>query len=543
MATRKQHGTPGAPGSATRKLTVRVRALKPSVPILGRLERRILFLCTVLILCGGALVLRMPQHIAAMEEQRQYETEFYEFAEVFSEIYATIRERYHEEVGSKELFEGAINGMFWSLDAHSSYLPPIDQEMLTKDTEGEYSGVGLHITLDKDKVLTVMSPISGSPAGRLGVQPWDRIVEIDGESTKGITLMEAVKKLTGPTGAKVDVRIWREGESRLLEFAIKREVIHVQSAFSKIVDDDIGYLRIDKFQDDTHTEVKKSLKEFNREDVKGVIVDLRFNAGGLLDRAVEICDFFLDKGTLIVSTKGRVGADDERPYHAEHEKLCEQWLVVLVNFGSASASEIFAGAMQDSRRGIIIGPKGANTYGKGSVQTISSLKHSLERDENGDLKPAGMRLTTALYYTPSGKSIHDEKGIKPDIGVELPPGHERDLMMRGLLGMPSQIEPDAKDKNGNGDQGYLDEDAEDDQTAPEADDAEGDDEEKSGDDDQGAGAQDKDGDDLTQMLDQRSEDGDQGEADVEDEDFSDILLDEAIKYLKAILFFNQQKVT
>ncbi len=519
---------------------MRVRVLTPSVPILGRLERRILFLCTVLILCGGALILRMPQHIAAMEEQRQYETEFYEFAEVFSEIYATIRERYYDEMDSSQLFEGAINGMFWTLDGHSSYLPPIDQEMLTKDTEGEYSGVGLHITRDKDKVLTVMSPISGSPAARVGVQPWDRIVEIDGESTKGITLIEAVKKLTGPTGAKVDIKVWREGEPRLLEFAIKREVIHVQSAFSKIVDDDIGYLRIDKFQDDTNTEVKKSLKEFNRENVKGVIVDLRFNAGGLLDRAVDICDFFLDKGALIVSTKGREGADDERRYLAEHEKLCKQWLVVLVNFGSASASEIFAGAMQDLRRGIIIGPKGTNTYGKGSVQTISSLKHSLDRDENGDLKPAGMRLTTALYYTPSGISIHDT-GIKPDIGVALPPGHERDLMMRGLLGMPSQIEPDAKDKNGDGVQDDLDADAEDDQTAPEADDAEGDDKEESGDDDQGASGEDQNPDDLTQMLKRRSEDGGNEEADNEDEEFSDILLDEAIKYLNAILFFNQQK--
>ncbi|HOE96623.1 MAG TPA: S41 family peptidase [Candidatus Sumerlaeota bacterium] len=524
------------------------RRQSPLHPRRGALERRILVLCTMLVIVGVLLMVKMPQHIAAMEEQQQYDADFYQFAELFSEIYSQIRANYVEEVDKEKLFEGAINGMFMELDPHSSYLPPVDQEMLTKDTEGEYSGVGLHITLDKNKILTVISPIAGSPAARVGVQPWDRIVEIEGKSTENISLMEAVNKLTGPTGTEVKVKIWREGAPELLDFTIRREVIKVESVFSKIIDENIGYLRITKFQDDTAEDVKKALTNFNQQGVEGVIVDLRFNAGGLLDRAVEICDFFLDKNQLIVSIQGRHESNN-RKYYALNDKLCDQWLVVLVNHGSASASEIFAGAMQDTRRGIIIGPKDSTTFGKGSVQTISTLRHSLERDENGNPKPSGLRLTTALYYTPSGKSIH-EKGIAPDFGVELPEGHEVELFRHGLLGDPPQIEPGLEGTPALDDEittGSLDESREGpthdmieleqgtpDENAPALPDA---DAPATGE------GETPDGQQMLELLRHRRDNLSSEDQDApESGEFEDILLNEAVKYLKAIVYFEKQKV-
>ena len=401
-------------------------------------------LCGVLFVMIGALLVKMPERISAMEAQSKNDSDFYEFAELFSEIFTVIKSRYVEDVDNKQLFEGAINGMFSTLDDHSSYMPPDDQEMLTKDTEGEYSGVGMHITLDKNRVLTVISPIAGSPSARAGILPWDRIVEIDGQSTEGIGTFEAVKKLTGPTGSQVKLRIFREGESELLDFALTRQTIKVQSVFSKDMGEGIGYLRISKFQEDTSKEVRKALLKFNEENIRGVVVDLRNDPGGLLDQAVEICDFFLPKDQVIVSIKGR-NESNNRTFYSLETPICTQSLIVLVNQGSASASEIFAGAMKDTGRGVIVGPEGSHTYGKGSVQTISELRHSLEKDANGDYRPSGIRLTTALYYTPSGISIH-KKGIIPDIGIPLPKGHELSLMRHGLMGDPSVIAPEADAK-------------------------------------------------------------------------------------------------
>lgn len=394
----------------------------------------------------------MPAQISAMEKKQKYDSEFYEFADLFSDVYSTIRDRYVDEVPSKQLFEGAINGMFATLDPHSSYMPPDTQEALARDTEGEYSGVGMHITLDRDKILTVISPIPGSPSAKAGVLPWDRIIEIDGKTTQNISAQEAVKRLTGPTGSTVKVKVWRKGVK--FDFALKRENIRVESVFTRIIDGNIGYLRLAKFQDDTADAVRKALKSFDEKNVRGVIVDVRYNPGGLLDRAVEICDMFLPKGQLIVAIKGR-NKSNNREYYSLEDPICKQPLVVLINNGSASASEIFAGAMKDTGRGVIIGPKGQHSYGKGSVQTISTIGKSLERDSAGDIRPSGIRLTTARYYTPSGKPILPQKGISPDIGVEQPDGQELDLMLHGLLGDPDQMNPDVlpkgllPDKNGN----------------------------------------------------------------------------------------------
>lgn len=408
----------------------------------GALERRILILCGGLFGIGLIMIARMPQHIEAMEKNSEYASEFYEFADLFFETYSAIRDEYVEEVGSKQLFLGAINGMFATLDGHSSFLPPRERKNLNKDTEGEYSGVGLHITLDKNRVLTVTSPIPGGPAAKVGVMPWDRIIGIDGESTKNIRIPEAVDQLTGPAGTTVDIKVWREGEPRLLDFTIKRQKITIQSVFSKDLGDGVGYIRLAQFQEDSAKEMRQALEQFNDQDIRGVIVDLRNNSGGLLQRAVEICDMFLKKETLIVSIQGRKSSDN-REYYALEPMLSSQKLIVLVNHGSASASEIFAGAIKDNHRGVIMGPEGTTTFGKGSVQTISELSHTLEFDENGDRKPSAIRLTTARYHTPSGTSIH-EKGIQPDIGVALPDGHQWNLMRHGLLGEPSLIEPESE---------------------------------------------------------------------------------------------------
>ncbi len=418
--------------------------MKKIIHHLGAMERRLIILCTFLFIMGVVLVTRMPERIAAMENQRKSDSEWYQFADMFSEIYKIIRERYVTEVPAKQLFEGAINGMFATLDGHSSWLPPDDQESLTKDTEGEYSGIGLHIQI-RDQILTVISPIPGSPAAEAGIAPWDRIIEIDGKTTKDVTLTEAVKKLTGPTGTSVKLKIWREGASAPMDFEVKRQTIKIVSVYHKVMGDNIGYLRLTKFQDDTAQSVQDALKDFKKQNVRGIIVDLRNNAGGLLDRAVEICDMFLPKNQLIVSIRGR-NPSNNREYFAQEDPILSPNVpvLVLVNHGSASASEIFAGCMKDTKRGVIMGPKGQTTFGKGSVQTISPLKHSLEKDKNGNPRESGIRLTTALYYTPSGVSIH-EKGIKPDVGVELPRGHELALLRHGLLGDPPMVKPKSND--------------------------------------------------------------------------------------------------
>lgn len=517
---------------------------------LGALEGRLLILCLVLIGMGVALVLGLPARSVAMAEERQSQVEFGEFAELFAEIYATIKMRYVDEVNSQELFEGAINGMFLVLDEHSAWLPPEEQEMLTKDTEGEYSGVGMHIGLDENRILTVISPIIGSPAARAGVHPWDRIIEIDGESTEGISTLEAVKRLTGPTGTSVKIKVWRAGENEPLDFTIVRERIHIDSVFHQMLDDKIGYLRITRFQDDTTDAVREALVDMNEKNAKGILVDLRYNAGGLLERANEICDLFLPKGDLIVSIKGR-NTSNNRDYYSMEEQLAAQPLLVLVNQFSASASEIFAGAMKDNGRGVIVGPLGETTYGKGSVQSITPLDHSLEMSKEGDYLPSAIKLTTARYYTPSGVSIH-KTGIKPDIEVELPEGHDLELRRHGLLGDPSLVEDDYQ----NGDPDDLDvprgeevpedpeldkrtidpvrppmlderqlDDTQDEEKGPKSEKQEGDDPRTSG--------------ELFEFL--KMEAGDENAEAQTQKDFEDILLNEAVKYLKAIILVEEGK--
>ncbi|MFH0792651.1 MAG: S41 family peptidase [bacterium] len=392
-----------------------------------------------------SLVLAGKVTMSAVAAQKTAETsdDFYRYSQVFAEIFKEIKDKYVDEVDSRQLFEGAIRGMFFELDPHSQYMGPDAYSQLEKDTEGEFSGIGIHITL-RNAILTVMSPIPGSPAAQMGVQAWDRIIKIDGKSTEGITLLEAVKKLTGPPGTQVTITVYREGVNQPLDFTITRENIKIDSVYHKFLDKDkIGYVRLAKFSENTSDDLRKALVEMKNQEVQGFILDLRFNTGGLLKQAIEVSEMFLEKDKLIVSTKGRI-ASQNREYYSRKKPILQVPMIILVNATSASASEIVAGAMKDHGIATIIAPKGEKTFGKGSVQTIEELTSSLDLDENGNPKSNAIRLTTAKYYTPSGKSIH-EIGIAPDIEVALPTGNELALARHGLLGDPRNDKPLADD--------------------------------------------------------------------------------------------------
>ncbi|MDA3835097.1 MAG: S41 family peptidase [Spirochaetales bacterium] len=323
----------------------------------------------------------------------------YQQLETFTAVLHMIDQNYVEEIDSKKLLEGAINGMLTSLDPHSSYMSPEDFKELQIETQGSFSGIGIEITM-KDSILTVVSPIDDTPAFKGGVKSGDKILKIEGETTKNITLMDAVKKLRGPKGTDVTISIHREGWSQLEDIVLTRDDIPLLSVKSKILEPGYGYLRIRSFQSNTTRDFKEALQLLTKgQSLKGLVLDLRNNPGGLLEQSVRISDIFLEDG-LIVYTKARL-KDNNLSYSAHKNFLKYDFpIVILVNEGSASASEIVAGALQDHKRALILG---AQTFGKGSVQTIHPMA-------NG----AGVRLTTALYYTPSGRSIQ-AKGITPDI--------------------------------------------------------------------------------------------------------------------------------
>ncbi len=399
-------------------------------------NNKLFFMSAVLIFSSLFLMGQFSKTVRKADD-----SQFWEFTAMFAEIYSEIKERYVEPVDSKKLFEGALQGMFLTLDPHSQYMDPDSYSQLEKDTEGSFSGIGIHITL-KDGILTVIAPIPGSPSAKAGVQPWDRIIEINGNKTEGITLIDAVKKLTGPTGTTVDVTIYREGESEPLEFTLPRQNVKIESVYGKMLEDfpDIGYARITKFSDNTGRDLRKHLEDFKQKGAKGLIMDLRYNTGGLLSEAVNVSNLFLPRGKLIVSTKGRL-ADQNKELRGSNDPVTDLPLIILINKGSASASEIFAGAVKDHGRGIIVGMKGQRSFGKGSVQTIEDLSHSFEKDENENYRPAAIRLTTAKYYTPSGISI-DKIGITPDIAIEMPKDGELNLLKNGLIGDPDTSESD-----------------------------------------------------------------------------------------------------
>lgn len=330
--------------------------------------------------------------------------ETYKNLETFSNVLTLLEQHYVDEIDTGAVITGAINGMLGSLDPHSAYMTPEDFKELQEETKGSFSGIGIEITI-RDEIITAVSPIEGTPAANAGIQSGDQIIRINGELTKNMSLMDAVKKLRGKKGTKVTITVHREGWKEMRDIELTRGVIPLRSVKSMQLEPGILYTRISNFQSSSTRDYKKVLNTFLKDSpISGLILDLRNNPGGLLDQAVKITDIFIDKG-VIVSTKGR-NAQLASVFEA-HEgsgKFKTFPMVVLVNSGSASAAEIVAGALQDHKRAIVVGTP---TFGKGSVQTILPMP-------NG----AGIRLTTAKYYTPSGDSIQ-AKGIQPDMTVPL----------------------------------------------------------------------------------------------------------------------------
>lgn len=336
----------------------------------------------------------------------------YKNLKLFTEVLDLVEKNYVDEVESKSLIQGALNGMLKTLDPYSTFLNAEMYKELKVDTAGRFGGVGIEITLVKD-ILTVVAPIEDTPAYLAGVKPADQIIKIDGNSTKDITISEAVKKLRGPKGTKVTITIMRENEPAPLDISITRAEIKVRSIKTKVFEENYGYIRVASFQERTSDDLLQALGEIEKKvkPLKGLIIDLRNNPGGLLPQAIDVSDAFLKSGT-IVSTKGRVKGMDTKAVARDHGDEPLAPIVVLLNEGSASAAEIVAGALQGNKRAIILG---ARSFGKGSVQTIIPL-------EAGN----ALRLTTAKYYTPDGRSIHGD-GIVPDVAVKfIKPENEKE---------------------------------------------------------------------------------------------------------------------
>ncbi|MCK5798564.1 MAG: S41 family peptidase [Deltaproteobacteria bacterium] len=337
---------------------------------------------------------------------------------VFARVLTYIENNYVEHVDDAELIYGAIKGMMGRLDPHSVFMPPKQYQQLKADTRVEFGGVGIEVEI-REGWITVVAPLDGTPAKKAGIRSVDQIVQIEGRSTQGMTMDEAVRLMRGPRGTRVKIAIRHRGEKKPRNLALVRDVIRIVSVTSKMMVPTIGYVRIKTFQERTDAHLRQAIEGMRKEGLKGLILDLRSNPGGLLDQAVRVADLFIAKGR-IVSTIGKGGRIMEREKAHARGTFARVPIVCLVNGGSASASEIVAGALQDHRRAVVLGTR---TFGKGSVQTIIELRDG-----------SGLKLTVARYYTPSGRSIQ-ERGIVPDIVVspKAPPSRkekgtrERDL--------------------------------------------------------------------------------------------------------------------
>jgi carboxyl-terminal processing protease len=330
--------------------------------------------------------------------------ELYEKIDLFSEVLETIKQEYVDEIDQAEVMDSAINGVLQSLDPYSAYMSPKSFEGMQTDTKGEFGGLGIEIGMESG-VVKVIAPIDDTPAAKAGIKAGDYIVRINNEQVQGKSLTEAVELMRGPVGTEINLTVRRRNEKKVLEFKIKRAVIEVKSVEAKIIGDEkeIGYLRLKSFNENSDKQLLSYINNFEKNSkLNGYILDLRNNPGGLLTQAINITDFFLDDGE-IVSTKGRKINETRRFFSRKGDEISGKPLIVIINQGSASASEIVSGALKDHKRAIILGE---NTYGKGSVQSIIPLK-------NG----GGIRLTISKYYLPSGKSISDV-GVMPDIFIE-----------------------------------------------------------------------------------------------------------------------------
>jgi len=344
----------------------------------------------------------------------------YRQLELFSTVLELARSHYVDEVSNQDLIYGALEGMLSALDPYSGFMKPEFYGEMQVETKGEFGGVGIEITM-RNGILTVISPIEGTPASRAGVHPGDRIVKIEGEPTDGITLMKAVSLLRGKPDTDVTITVLRAGESKLLDFKITRDIIKIESVKeARLLPGEIGYIRLTQFQQKTSGDLRDRLRELSQKGMRGLILDVRYNPGGLLTAAIEAAEFFLPRDRVVVKTVGRGERVDMEVKTSSDGEFVDLPLVVLINEGSASGAEIVAGALRDNDRAILVGAK---TFGKGSVQTVLPMP--------GD---SGVRLTTGHYHTASGRVIH-EKGIEPDILVELTLEQKYDLIARKYRGL------------------------------------------------------------------------------------------------------------
>ena len=330
------------------------------------------------------------------------ENEIYEKIDVFGEVLEKINKEYVDEINQSDSMDSAINGLLQSLDPYSGYMSPeIFNEMQT-ETSGEFGGLGIEVTMESG-VVKVISPIDDTPASRAGIKAGDYIVKINDTQVQGKSLSEAVELMRGPVGSAIELTIRRRGEKKALTFNVTREIIQIKSVKAELLEKNIGYIRLTSFNENSAGQIKKEINKFEKnKNLKSYILDLRNNPGGLLSQAIKISDFFLDNGE-IVSTKSRKQSENRKWFAKKGDLTKGKTILVLINYGSASASEIVAGALKDHKRAILIGE---NSYGKGSVQSIIPLKNK-----------GAIRLTVAKYYLPSGKSI-SEVGVSPDIEID-----------------------------------------------------------------------------------------------------------------------------
>ncbi|MFQ5683921.1 MAG: S41 family peptidase [Candidatus Binatia bacterium] len=362
-----------------------------------RLLKRHGYSVVLLLLCLGLTVILSSEVLTNVSAVTRQE---YESLETFTNILAIVKKSYVDKIDTKQLITGAIKGMLNSMDPHSAYLTPELYKELQMDTQGKFGGLGIEITI-KGGIPTVVSPIEDTPAYRVGIKSGDQIVKIEDEFTRDMTLMDAVKRMRGPKGSEIKISVKRQGVAKLLDFTIIRDTIRIKSVRSRLLEEGYGYVRIAQFQERTDRDLEKTLEKLSsgKRGMRGLVLDLRNNPGGLLTQAVRVSDLFLDSG-LIVYTRGRLENQQQKYFARKESSWTEFPIVILVNGGSASASEIVAGALQDHKRAVVLGTK---TFGKGSVQTILPLDDS-----------SALRLTTARYYTPKGRSIQ-ATGIVPDI--------------------------------------------------------------------------------------------------------------------------------
>ena len=328
-------------------------------------------------------------------------TDIYKKIDLFGEVLEKISKEYVDEVDQSKSMDSAINGLLQSLDPYSAYMTPESFEGMQTETSGEFGGLGIEVGMEAG-VVKVISPIDNTPASKAGLKAGDYIVKINNTQVQGKSLMEAVDLMRGPVGSSIEITVRRRGVKKALIFNITREVIQVQSVKSELIDNNIGYIRLTSFNENSSEQIKDKINKLNKnKDLKGYILDLRNNPGGLLSQAIKISDFFLENGE-IVSTRSRQASENRKWFAKKGDLTNGKTLIILINYGSASASEIVAGALKDHKRAIILGE---NSYGKGSVQSIIPLKNR-----------GAIRLTIAKYYLPSGKSI-SEVGVTPDIEV------------------------------------------------------------------------------------------------------------------------------